>query len=270
MQRHLPRPSNASYDGRPVAHRCATSRAPTVSMPPPTPRAATLVAVVARPTNAENRHAESTVRWRQRLAAYQRHLEWSIPVPCETLLDVGCGAISPISGFRERLKWTVGVDAHAPSVARSKSLGIHDEYVVTDVLNIAAHFGPKSFDCVLASDVVEHLTKPDGFRLIRLMEEVARVRVLIFTPNGFMPQRAYDENARQEHLSGWEVSEMRRLGYRVIGINGWRPLRGERAALKWQPRPLWRAISFASRIFTGERPEHAFQILCSKDVGEPA
>ena len=49
------------------------------------------------------------------------------------------------------------------------------------------------------------------------MEKVARKKVIVFTPNGFVPQRPYDGNPFQEHLSGWSVDEIHEL----TGIDPW-------------------------------------------------
>ena len=98
------------------------------------------------------------------------------------------------------------------------------------------------------------------------MEAVARRRVIVFTPNGFLPQDAFDGNPYQVHRSGWTVQEMRSRGYEVRGIHGWRPLRGERAAVRWPPRPFWGRLSLHTQRLFLERPHHAFQLLCTKDV----
>lgn len=185
---------------------------------------------------------------------------------CDTLLDLGCGRQSPVKEFSGSLSRVVGVDRHVPYLEESLAAGIHHEYRQADVLEIGGVFEPKSFDCVVALDLIEHLPKEEGLRLIPLMERIARKKVIIFTPNGFLEQRAYDDNALQEHLSGWSPAEMRALGYRVIGVNGWRPLRGERGVIRWRPEWLWRNVAFASQAVTVSRPESAFQILCVKDL----
>ncbi|MCI4318998.1 MAG: class I SAM-dependent methyltransferase [Thermoplasmata archaeon] len=121
-------------------------------------------------------------------------------------------------------------------------------------------FRDRSFDAVLALDVIEHLPKEDGYRLLREMERVARRKVIVFTPNGFLPQ-AGDDNPHQEHLSGWTVSDLERQGYRVGGVRGWRPLRTARNRLVVAPAPLGFALSVLSSPIAWVRPSAAFQIL---------
>src|SRR3989442_5707037 len=159
---------------------------------------------------------------------------------CETLLDVGCGSESPIRSFSQQMTRTVGVDLDRPSIEQSQANGTHHEYIVMDVMDIGRVFSERSFDAVLASDLIEHLPKADGNRLIEMMEGIAAKRVIIFTPNGFVPQNADDHNQHQVHLSGWTADEMRMRGYDVISVNGLKQLLNELAHGRWKPRLVWR------------------------------
>ncbi|HEU4719048.1 MAG TPA: SAM-dependent methyltransferase, partial [Bacteroidia bacterium] len=118
----------------------------------------------------------------------------------------------------------------------------------------------------VASDLIEHLEKEDGYRLIEMMEKLAAKKVVIFTPNGFLEQREYDGNKYQVHLSGWDVEEMEKLGYKVKGINGWKPLRGEFAVIRWWPKVFWGRISLLTQKRMETRPKKAFAILCTKEI----
>lgn len=73
----------------------------------------------------------------------------------------------------------------------------------------------KSVDTVFLLDVIEHLEKVDGLRLLEHAIRVARAQVVVFTPLGFMPQH-YTESFTwegvahselQNHRSGWLPSE---------------------------------------------------------------
>ncbi len=203
--------------------------------------------------------------WRGYLREYHRALEKVILPDCETLLDVGCGEHSPLASIAQKMKYSVGVDAYAPALEASRRAQVHSDHFLMNALEIAERFAPDSFDCVAATDLIEHLEKDEGLQLLQAMETVARRKVVIFTPNGFLPQGSYDGNDFQIHRSGWDVEEMRQLGYRVIGVNGWKPLRGERALARWRPRLLWEQISFLTQPVVRNRPQHAFQLLCVKD-----
>src|SRR3989338_1055610 len=182
---------------------------------------------------------------------------------CGSVLELGCGKGSPLK-YVKKTFYSVGLDVHKPSIEESKKLKIHDEYVLSDVFN--NNFKEKQFDCVVALDFIEHLKKGDGFKLIKIMEKIAKKKIVIFTPTGFLPQSAIEDNRHQEHISGWDVKEMKKEGFEVYGVNGWKPLRGGRAAIKWHPKLFWELISILSEPITYVFPNHAFQMFCVKKL----
>lgn len=182
---------------------------------------------------------------------------------CKTLLDVGCGSSSPVKSFSNRL-FCVGVDAHRPSIEKSRKDGIHDEYCEMDALNIGNKFDDESFDCVLASELIEHLTKGQGLKLLNMMERIAKKRVIVSTPNGYMPQSEYDGNPWQVHISGWTASEMRKRGYEVTGIDAWRPLTKKILSMRMRSRAFWAEVADITQILVKSHPEKAFRLLCTK------
>jgi hypothetical protein len=183
------------------------------------------------------------------------------------LLDVGCGESSPVQHFAAEIPHRIGVDAHAPSIELSRQRGIHNDYRVMDMLAIGEGFGARSVDCVVALDVIEHLEKADGYRLLDMIEEIARKRVVVYTPNGFVPQPAEPGNEWQLHRSGWTATEMRERGYRIIGVGGWKQLRGPYALPKWRPRFFWERLALLTESRFESRPDCAFQVLCVKQIG---
>jgi len=194
--------------------------------------------------------------------SYQIEIEKAVG-ECVRLLDLGCGSSSPIKSFSKKL-YCVGVDSFEPSIEKSKKEGIHNDYYKIDALDINKRFKPNSFDCVVALDLIEHLTKEEGNKLIEMMEVIAKKKVIIFTPNRFLSQRGWDNNPWQVHKSGWSVKEMRKKGYDVIGIGGWKPLRGEYTSIRFWPKYFWLIISDITQSFVKNRPEKATQILCHK------
>lgn len=202
-------------------------------------------------------------RWAftRHLDIYPRTIVSTLDNNYGSLLDVGCGGNSPLSAACKGIPHTVGVDAHAESIRRSRSAGLHGDYVCMDILKIADHFGPARFDVVAALDVIEHLEKDEGIQLLEAMETVARRLVLVFTPNGFLPQSSFEGNPWQVHKSGWLVADFEARGYSVLGMNGWKPLRGE----KWEPRirpaALGNRLSSSTQPLVTWRPHRAFQLL---------
>ena len=102
---------------------------------------------------------------------------------------------------------------------------------------------------------------------MRDMERIAKKKVIFFTPKGFLHQRRKTNDDLQEHLSGWEPSEMKGYGYDVIGMLGSKNLRGEYHALKRKPTAFWAIISLISQItWTRRHPDKAAAILCVKHL----
>lgn len=181
---------------------------------------------------------------------------------CKTILDLGCGRNSPIQHIPHVS--SVGVELFKPYLEENKSRGLHSEYILADVRQI--EFKQNSFDAVLALELVEHLTKEEGVKLIEKMEKWASKKVIISTPNRFLPQDEYDNNPLQIHKSGWSVEEFQKLGFKVYGINGWKILKRDKARLKFKPASLWEKISDISQKVTYYFPKYAFQILCVKSL----
>jgi len=182
---------------------------------------------------------------------------------CKTLLDVGCGSNSPVQTFNKNL-YCVGVDAFQPSIDRSIAKGIHNEYIKLDVMQIQNHFGSQSFDAVAALDLIEHLTKVDGNKLLDMLDQIAVKKIFIYTPNGFLEQGDRESNPWQVHLSGWTTEEFISRGYKVLGVNGIKSMRGEFAKVKLKPIFFWSFISDITTLFVKNKPQKAFQLLAIK------
>jgi SAM-dependent methyltransferase len=192
----------------------------------------------------------------------QGHLRRELSA-CESVLDLGCGRSSVLEVL-PRLPRSVGVDAFPAAIEDSRSRGAHDDYIQADVTEL--ELAPGSFDAVLMMDLIEHLDHATGEALIERMAKVAARRMLIFTPNGFVDQHEYDDNPLQVHRSGWTVEDFRRRGFQVVGIKGWRLLRGPEST----PRPpalLTRPLSSLSQPFIERRPRHAYSLLAIARYG---
>jgi predicted TPR repeat methyltransferase len=183
---------------------------------------------------------------------------------CRTCLDLGCGAGSPIRLLD--FEYTVGLDGHEPGVNQARASKTHTEVWLGDVRRIGEYFSARQFDCVVALDLIEHLTKTEGLQLIDAMERIASKKILIFTPNGFLPQQSTDGDL-QAHHSGWEAREIAALGFTVIGMHGHKLLRGERHEHRIRPQALGGVISVLTHyLYTRRHPEKAAAILCVKEV----
>lgn len=183
---------------------------------------------------------------------------------CRTCLDIGCGTESPVQhlGFEH----SVGVEGFALALELAKQRKTHTEFVFANVTELDKHFSAGQFDCCVALDLIEHLTKEDGLKLIGGMERIAKKKILIFTPNGFLHQASHDGDL-QEHLSGWSAEEMQSLGFKVLGMYGPKFLRGERHEHRFKPAVFWGPVAaFCHFCWTRRMPKHAAAIICVKEA----
>lgn len=184
---------------------------------------------------------------------------------CRSALDLGCGGGSPSRHLG--IPFLAGLDGHAASLQEARANRTHQEYYLRDVRNLEGLFSAGQFEACIALDLIEHLTKDEGLRLLRDMERIASKRVILFTPNGFLPQQGGVDDL-QQHLSGWEPGEMKALGYRVLGMHGPKFLRGEFHHPRTLPRSIAGPISIVGHfLYTRRHPEKASALLCTKDVG---
>jgi len=183
------------------------------------------------------------------------------------VLELGAGRYSYIKQIDKSIKLTA-IDLFDPSIGFANENRVYDFYIKGDVKKLNDIIPPKSFDTVVAFDLIEHLTKEDGLILIKDMSNVAKNKIIIYTPNGFLPQPAHDNNPFQEHISGWSFDEMKKLGFKVYGINGHKKLRNMFALPAIKPQIMGNFFSNISMLFLKlfRREELAFAILCIKNV----
>lgn len=183
---------------------------------------------------------------------------------CRTCLDIGCGGDSPVRHLK--FAYSVGVDGYEPLLQQARAHRTHDEFVSCNATDLESRFSPKQFDCCVALDLIEHLSKESGLKLIKDMERIASKKILLFTPNGFLPQKSH-EGDLQKHLSGWTAEEMRALGFTVIGMHGWKALRGEQHRHRLRPAWLSGIVSALSHVlYTRRHPSQAAALLCVKSL----
>ena len=184
---------------------------------------------------------------------------------CKSVLDVGSGVSHTLRQLG--VERAVGAEGYLPSLEMAKSQNTHDEYVQCDVQKLADYFQPGQFDACVALDLIEHLDKKGGMKLIADMERIARRRVVFLTPSGFLPQGNTEAGDLQAHHSGWEPEEMEQLGYCVTGLLGPKKLRGSYHRLNRRPDAIWGMVSFAGQVLWSKRhPKNAAAILCVKKL----
>lgn len=183
----------------------------------------------------------------------------------ENVLDVGCGKSMDLRWFG--IKHPVGIEAYRPSFEAAKNGNTHDEVILGDVCELDKYFKPHQFDTCISVDVIEHVTKENGLKMMRDMERIATSKVIIVTPNGWMNQEHEVEGDLQKHFSEWDAKEMESYGYKVIGMLGLKALRGDGHALKYRPKFFWGVVSLLTQVFWAKKhSDKAASILCVKNL----
>jgi hypothetical protein len=195
---------------------------------------------------------------------------------CKSALDIGCGDRSFISQFRPRIR-TVGLDAFEGAIDKSKALNLHDDYILANIIEtpikqLIEMNGGKRFDIIVLSDIIEHLPKAIGWKILQKCEELTSKYIILQTPYGFMEQGPEYGNIYQRHLSGWYPHDFAGLGYTVAGCYGTKFFHGYTGAFKWNfPGVMLADFALGVVQRLEHNPQRAFNMAAWKDVrGVPA
>ncbi len=139
-------------------------------------------------------------------------------IPINTVIDVGTGMKGVVGEHfwlhRKKIKagWMVDIWNLKPSHFW-RPLKIN-------ALNLEQYFKPKSVDVVQAFGFLEHLEKEDGYRFLRIAENIAKKVVIVSaasTLHGPTPDYKVNIDGNPYHLyrSTWKWDEFNRIGYKT-------------------------------------------------------
>ncbi|TXH04366.1 MAG: class I SAM-dependent methyltransferase [Candidatus Moraniibacteriota bacterium] len=143
--------------------------------------------------------------------------------PASVILDIGCGirpqrfvvpdvaiCVEPYQEYVDYLKRSVD----------SANILV----IPLGALEALKALPDRSVDSIFMIDVIEHMPKSLGARVIDECKRVARGQIIVFTPLGFMPQAVHAGEADgwglgggefQDHKSGWYPEDF--SGWNIIG-----------------------------------------------------
>ncbi len=135
----------------------------------------------------------------------------------DTILDIGCG-LKLLTKLLVCYK-LIGIDIWADYLA--------DDDIVGDIRQLDKLIGPKSFDVVIALDIIEHLTEEEGLKLFRDMEKITRKKIIIVTPtywssniDSYTDSKFWSyNNPYNYHKSFWSVEDFFKQGYAQVQVN---------------------------------------------------
>ena len=104
-------------------------------------------------------------------------------------------------------------DASPELLGKVNSEDFNAEYIEGIAPRDLTQFKTNSFDIVICKNVIEHMSKDDGYKLLYEIDRISRFSSVIFTPNGFVWQPPSFNAPFNAHLSGWNPRELKELGW---------------------------------------------------------
>lgn len=197
------------------------------------------------------------------------YLEWLKRdlADCDRILELGCGSSSPILKIGYGYK-TDAVDIFGPYVAMHNKAGNYRNCILADILTMRYKHYQGYYDAVVICDVLEHLPKDKvyGIDLFGAIEKVARKKVILFTPNGFIENDLVDGDPYQAHVSAWEPGDYTSRGYKVVGSTGLRWLLGKGSLPEYKPYTLFQILALLAQPLVFKHPKIAWHSYAVKDV----
>lgn len=186
-------------------------------------------------------------------------------------MDLGCGPSSPLQHCRN-IKYSVGVETFIPYLEESKKRNIHSKYLNKDIKDL--DFPENYFDAVIMIEVLEHLPEELGKETLKKAEGWAKKKIIVSSPNGFIPQKEVDNNPLQRHLSGWGYVKLKKMGFIIYGLAGLKFLRQEvqsenmgddlMNSIRLFPKPFWFIVAALSQIIVYFLPTLAYCLFSVK------
>lgn len=178
-----------------------------------------------------------------RLLSWADPVCWIIDRSAKNILDVACGRGLPMMVLKQRMKFQriEGVDLYEPYIYECKRLEIHDSYMISDVRKLP--YKNKSFDVVMALQVLEHLEKNESLKILDKLEKIAKKQVIVSMPIGKTYHPPADGNILQLHKSGFLPSELKDRGYKVIKM-GRKEIEGETGLINKFNNNIWKKLIY--------------------------
>lgn len=155
-----------------------------------------------------------------------------------SILDIGFGfGFHWVSNPKDRFPFISVTSLDAISTPTNSMSFPPDKSLVGVVPEALKLIPDRSFNLVMAFDLIEHLPRHEGYLLIYEMQRIAKNYVVVFTPNGHVWQPPLPDNPFQAHVSGWTPRDFASLGFRRIqGMRGFRWFYGPMSRRKFLPK----------------------------------
>lgn len=145
--------------------------------------------------------------------------------PFTSMLDIGCGFGSwgwltrqYFDVWEQRYhkeEWQIKIDAieiHEPYITPLHKY-LYDDIYIGDALSVVPSL--KNYDIITMGDIVEHVDKMVGLKLLRLANDHCDKGMIITTPIDFRKQGLYQWIPSSEHKSHWTEIDFAPYAHRI-------------------------------------------------------
>lgn len=157
-----------------------------------------------------------------------------------SVLDVGCGTGNLLIKITSPVKVGVDVCANALELARNRNRKA--KFYEHDVAKLDELFYENEFECVCGMDILEHLERTQGEKLLDACERIADRCIMWFVPTGWCPysrdQYHLGNKKYMTHRSTWDKEDLACRGYEVWHFPDWH--KGHRhLEPEWSHSAVW-------------------------------
>lgn len=202
--------------------------------------------------------------WMHRNYDYRQWLKRDL-ADCETILEIGCGSNSPILQIGLGKK-TDTFDVWMPYIEKHNKKSDYRNCWQQDVFDY--NIPLNKYDAIVMCDVLEHLDSDKVIYsgLFGKFDQIAKKKIILFTPNGFIENNLVDDDPYQAHLSAWEPRDYQERGYTVKGATGLRWLLGVGSLPKYHPYSIVSIIAMLSQRIIYNHPTWAWHSYAVKEI----
>jgi len=108
-----------------------------------------------------------------------------------------------------------GVEIYDKYITKLQDL-IYDEIYIGDAIDVIPQLD--RYDMIIASDILEHMNKDSGIKLINAIKDKSQYAYIV-TPKNVLPQGAVYDNIAESHVVGWTIEDLSVYGT-VTGHGG--------------------------------------------------
>lgn len=148
---------------------------------------------------------------------YQEYQNWIRHNQPKTAWDIGMG-YGNIGTMAKAIVPDIelnGVDVFMPYLVDEHSQAKnYKRIIVSDVRDLIGKLW--DVDMVTAFDVIEHMPREDGEKVIKYLTSIANMSLLVTCPIIDYPQEPVFGNEAERHLAQWKVEEMEALGAKTL------------------------------------------------------